>query len=192
MEVWISWTQHRSCIVVYNVSGPPGSYHHSPARPATPMSADTPSSQGRGPGPQVSRMETEGGWLGCSSWAGVENIAVSFYFTMPHTIGGSHTQPRQRSWVVVLEIRFAKVHRPWYMNWGSMLPGRRSPSVCCDESGDNCCTLSNQCATGVQPHPTPVSNQSDSGRGRLLIYIYKSFIPATSFNRGQILELLCV
>ncbi|CAL8326343.1 unnamed protein product [Lota lota] len=32
----------------------------------------------------------------------------------------------------------------------------------------NLCTLIAQCATGVQPHPAPDSNQSDSGQVRLL------------------------
>ncbi|CAL8272225.1 unnamed protein product [Lota lota] len=42
-----------------------------------------------------------------------------------------------------------------------------SPSVC-GGGWFNLCTLIAQCATGVQPHPAPESNQSDSGQVRLL------------------------
>ncbi|CAL8296460.1 unnamed protein product [Lota lota] len=45
--------------------------------------------------------------------------------------------------------------------------GELSPSVCGD-GWFNLCTLIAQCATGVQPHPAPESNQSDSGQVRLL------------------------
>ena len=41
--------------------------------------------------------------------------------------------------------------------------------VCvCGDGGFDPCTLVSQCATGVQPHPAPESNQFDAGQVRLL------------------------
>ena len=38
----------------------------------------------------------------------------------------------------------------------------------CDDGWFNQCTLIAQCTTGVQPHPFPEFNQTDSGQGRLI------------------------
>ena len=47
------------------------------------------------------------------------------------------------------------------MTWWSILPRRRSlPECVCGDGWFNLCTLITQCATGVQPHPAPESNQT--------------------------------
>ena len=50
------------------------------------------------------------------------------------------------------------------MAWCSMLPRRITLSSVSGKGWFNLCSLIAQCATGVQPHPAPESNQSESGQ----------------------------